>query len=396
MKVPYGKAVYNNDEIKAVISVLKKNTQMNEKVSLFEHKISKLFNHKYACMVNSGSSAIELIADTLNLNQNDEIISPALTFSTSLSPFLRRNINCTLIDVKPGFYTIDEDKIENSITKKTKAIVVPNLIGNLPNYKKIKNICNKYKLFLIEDSADTINSTYDGLKSGSYSDFVISSFYGSHVITCAGTGGIVCTSNKDFYKKIIMKRSWGRRSSLFDYTNSEKIENRFDHKVSNIPYDGKFIFDDLGYNMEPSEISAAFGIEQLKKLKKFTVMRNINFEKHLNFFQNYEDLFILPKKYKQTKNNWLAFPLTIKKNKFFDRKNIQIFFEKNGIQTRPIFTGNISKQPGFKKIKFKINKFGLSHTNMIMKNGFMIGCHQGLSSSQINYTHKIFKKLLGR
>ncbi len=396
MKVPYGKAVYNNDEINAVIRVLKKNTQMDKNVSLFEQKISKIFNHKYACMVNSGSSAIELIADTLNLKTNDEIISPALTFSTSLSPFLRRNIKCTLIDVKPGFYTINENQIENSITKKTKAIVVPNLIGNLPNYKKIKKLCIKYNLMLIEDSADTINSTYNGLSSGSYSDFVVSSFYGSHVITCAGTGGIVCTSNKDFYKKIIMKRSWGRRSSLFDYTNSEKIENRFKQKVNNIPYDGKFIFDDLGYNMEPSEISAAFGLEQLKKLKKFTSQRNKNFKKHLKFFNNYKDLFILPAQYKETKNNWLAFPLTIKDNKYFNRKKIQIFFEENGIQTRPIFTGNISKQPGFKKIKFKFSRFGLENTNQIMKSGFMIGCHQGLSISQINYTHKIFEKLLGR
>ena len=185
-----------------------------------------------------------------------------------------------LVDITIDSLIIDE-KIEKMITKKTKAMIIPNLIGNIPNLNALRKICKKNNLYFIEDSADTINSFYNKKSTGDYSDISTTSFYASHVITCAGFGGMLCTNNFKFYKKALIQRGWGRNSSLFD--EKESVNLRFKSKNS---YDEKYLFTDLGYNFIPSEISAAFGLEQLKKLKKFSKLRNRNFDYLYNFLVN--------------------------------------------------------------------------------------------------------------
>ena len=386
IRVPYGKSVHGIEEINAVTNVLKSSTQMGKNVYQFEKKIAKLFDKKYGLMVNSGSSALMLAMEVLNLPEGSEVITPALTFSTTVAYIVRNKLIPVFIDVDEGTYCLNIDQVKEKITKRTRAIVAPHLMGNIVDWQKMYPMLKKNKIIILEDSADTLGATYKNKSTGYFADISITSFYGSHIINCAGNGGMVCFNNKNHYLKAKLLRSWGRSSSLFD-ENSERIENRFNVKVDGIKYDKKFIFDAIGHNLEPSELGAAFGLVQLKKLKKNLRFRQNNFNIHSKFFQKYLKFFILPKQLEYSKTGWLAYPLTIRQESPFTRTEMQIFLEKRNIQTRVIFTGNITRQPGFKKIKMKKSRYGYPESDNIMKNGILLGCHHGLTKNMILHMH---------
>ena len=395
-KIYYGKAVYDKREINAVINVLKNDSLTlidGKKVKELEKKVSSIFGKKYGLMVNSGSSANLLALSSFNFKKGSEIITPNLTFSTTVAPIYQLGLVPHFVGADDNKFVTDCSQIEKCINKKTVALMIPNLLGNIADWKKIYKIANKYKLKIIEDSADTIGYKVDGKNLGKYSDVTTNSFYASHIINGAGTGGIVCFNDYKLYEKAKLLRGWGRSSAVFN--ESENINKRFNVKISGIDYDAKYIFSDLGYNFLPSEISAAFALEQIKKLKNNISIRNKNFEYLKKFFNGYKKYFKLPEQYNGVKTPWLAFPLVIKKNKKFTRKKMQIFFEKNHIQTRTIFTGNILKQPVMK------NKIYKKHPNCdkiaddVMKNGILLGCHQGMNIRELNYICSTFKKLIG-
>lgn len=387
MKISYGKNVYDHQEINAVVSQLKKTTQMGKSVSRFEDQISKKFSKKYGLMVNSGSSAITLALKVLSLKPRDEVIVPCLNFGTAISSLINLNLLPIFVDIEIETLQIKIDEIEKKITNKTKAIMVPNLIGNIPNWKKIKKIAKKYKLKVIEDSADTLGAKIGKNSTGLYSDISITSFYGSHVISCAGNGGMLLTNERKYYEKAKVLRSWGRLSTLVK--DSENINKRLAIKLKGVNYDKKFVFSESGYNFEPSEIGAAFGLVQLKKFKKFSGLRNFNFDYHKKKIEKLKDFFITPKILKGISTNFLAFPLIIKDLKILDRKKLQIFLENNHIQTRPIFSGNILRHPAFYHLVSKRNKIeNFPNSDFIMKHGLLIGCHQGLKKNNLNFIHK--------
>ena len=395
MRVYYGKAVYGKEEIAATIDVLK-----NKSISLIdgpsvkelEKKIAKVFGKKYGLMVNSGSSANLLGLASFNFKKGSEIITPTLTFSTTVSPIYQIGCVPHFIDVDKFSFLSNLNQIEKAINKKTVAIMLPNLLGNVLDWRKVYKIAKKYNLSIIEDSADTIGYTFKGKNFGKYSDISTNSLYASHVITGAGFGGVVCFNDKKNYEKAKLLRGWGRSSAIFN--ESEGLKLRFNKKVDGIPYDGKYIFSELGYNFLPSEISAAFALEQLKKLKKNINTRIKNFEKLLNFFKNYPELFDLPTQVKGIKTGWLAYPIIIKNNSKIKRQKMQIYLEKRGIQTRTIFTGNIIRQPIMKNKKYKKVSLCAINSDNIMKNGILIGCHQGLKNKEINYVFKCLKSFL--
>jgi len=391
IRVPYGMAVHNDEEIKAVTKTLQSSTQMGKNVDLFEKKISKLFDKKYGLMVNSGSSALFLAFKSINLPKGSEVITPVLTFATTVGSIVQNNLIPVFVDVKNSTFCIDENDIEKMISQKTKAICVPNLIGNIPNWLIIKKIARKYNLLIIEDSADSLGSKIRNKSTGYYSDITITSFYGSHIINCAGNGGMVCFNNIKYYKKAKLLRSWGRNSSL--YKDSEKIENRFNVKINNIYYDAKFIFSEIGYNFEPSEIGASYGLVQLKKLKKNIYLRKKYFKNHQVYFKKFSKYFILPTQEKYVSTGWLAYPLILKNNSKLTRKQIQIYLEKKNIQTRVIFTGNILRQPGFKEIKCRKTNNGYPNADNITKNGFLIAVHHGLTKKMTKHLYKSFDDL---
>ncbi len=395
MKIFYGKAVYDNKEIQASINVLKNKSLTlidGPSVKSLETKISKLFGKRYGLMVNSGSSANLLALASLNLKKGSEIITPTLTFSTTVAPIYQLGLVPHFIDVEKYSFVAKLDQIEKAINKKTKAIMIPNLIGNVPDWKSIFKIAKKYNLKLIEDSADTIGYKFKNKDYGKYSDITTNSMYASHIITGAGSGGIVCFNDKKIYEKAKLLRGWGRSSAVFN--ESEGIKKRFNVKVDGIPYDGKYIFHDIGYNFLPSEISAAFALEQLKKLSNNINIRIRNFEILKAFFSKYPKIFELPQQQKDLKTPWLAYPVILNKNIGIKREKLQIYLERKGIQTRTIFTGNILRQPIMKKRLHKKVPNAEINSNNIMKNGMLIGCHHGLKIKDLDFIKKHFVKFL--
>ena len=396
MKVYYAKAVYNSKEIRAVMNVLKNPTSLMDgpSVKILEKKVSKLFGKKYGLMVNSGSSANLLALASLNFKKGSEIITPSLTFSTTIAPIYQVGCVAHFIDVQENKFIANVKQIEECISKKTVAIMIPNLLGNIAEWKAIYKIAKKYNLKAIEDSADTIGYTYLNSNTGKYSDVVTTSFYGAHLITGAGFGGMVCFNDKKLYEKAKMLRAYGRTSAVFN--ESEDIKSRFHTRVDGISYDEKYIFSDMGYNFIPSEISAAFGLQQFKKLHNIIKTRIKNFKFLRTFFQQYPSFIRLPNQTDKVKTGWLAYPVLLKKNIGFSRTDLQIYLEKKGIQTRPIFTGNILRQPIMQNRYYKKHKEANKVSDDVMKNGLLIGCHHGMIKRDLYYIKNTIKKFFGK
>lgn len=386
-KIYYAEASYDNKEINSVLNVLKNqrlNLMAGPQTNTLEKKVSKIFKMKYGLMTNSGSSSNLLGIKSLNIQEGGEVITPALTFSTTVSPLVHSKLIPVFIDINYETLQIDISKIYKAINKNTKAIMVPNLIGNVADWFQLRKIANDFNLLLIEDSADTIGYEYFG-KKYTKADICTTSLYASHLVTGAGFGGVVCFNNAKHYNLAKSLRSWGRRSS--QYGETEDYRKRFNRKVSGYDYDDKYIFDELGYNFIGSDISAAFAIENIKKLKQNINARVKNFNKLLKIFDKYKDYVDTFRTSKNYKTGWLAFPFVLKNKYSNNRKKLQIFLEKSNIQTRTIFTGNITKQPVAKRFKWK--KYGqLNLSDKVMKGGILIGCHQKISSPDLVYLEK--------
>ncbi len=390
MRVPYGQSVHGEDEIAAVVAVLRGSTQMAGNVRAMEERVAALFAKKHGVMVNSGSSALQLAVELLALPAGAEVVTPALTFATTVAPLVRTGLLPAFVDVEPDTFNIDAAQIEAAITPATRAMVIPSLIGNLPDWDRIGAIARQYKLLVIEDSADTLGATLHGTSTGTRSDISTTSFYGSHVINCGGNGGMLCVNWDDWNDEARLLRSWGRSSSLF--VESERIENRFDVDVGGIPYDAKFVFSRLGYNLEPSEMGAAFGVVQLDRLAANIAVRERNFKAQSDFFAQYPEWFMLPRQMPGSYTGWLAFPMIVRDDAPFIRRDLQIHFERANVQTRTVFTGNILRQPGFANIARRETAGGYPNADRVMRGGMLLACHHGLSEEQLAYVHEVFRR----
>tara|TARA_A100001015_G_scaffold320438_1_gene446796 strand:- start:1276 stop:2178 length:903 start_codon:yes stop_codon:yes gene_type:complete len=289
-QISYAKTVYGQEEIDAVVKCLSESTQMGNYSRKFERKIADLFMKKHCLYVNSGSSALFIGVEAFNFPAGAEVITPVLTFSTSVGCLIKNDLTPVFVDVEPLSYCIDVSQIEAQITEKTVAILAPNLMGNLCNWPAIREIADRFNLIVIEDSADTLGATINGKASGHYTDMSITSFYGSHIINCAGNGGALAINDEKVMEKAKLLRSWGRSSSLFD-EKSEAIENRFNVVLDGLDYDAKFVFETVGYNVEGNELGASFGMAQLEKLEQTIETRRANFDRQCEFFGNYPDYY---------------------------------------------------------------------------------------------------------
>lgn len=382
-KVFYAEASYSDAEIQAVKKVLDENRLSlmdGPQVKLLEKKVSKIFNKNYGLMVNSGSSANLLGILSLNLPKGSKVITPALTFSTTVFPIVQSGLIPYFVDVEKDTLQINTKILKQIDLDNVSAICVPNLVGNVANWEEIFNFARENNLKIIEDSADTIGYSFDtSLKN--WSDLSTTSFYASHVITGAGFGGMVCFDDKNNYELALSLRGWGRRSSL--YLNSEDYERRFNAKIDDIDYDDKYIFDDIAYNFLPSEISAAFALVQLNSLEKNIKKRINNFNFLKSQLDQSQNIFI-PKSYKNVRTGWLAFPIILQNKLLEKRKEMQIYLEKEGIQTRTIFTGNIMRQPVAKKFDWEC--FGTFEvSDEVMKSGILLGSHNRQTQLKLEF-----------
>ncbi len=389
-KIFYAEASYSKEEIIEVNKVLEEGRLAlmdGPKVQELEAKVAHLFNKKYGLMVNSGSSANLLGILSLGLKKGSKVITPALTFSTTVSPIVQSGLIPLFVDVEKDTLQINTSKLKEINLEDVSAICVPNLIGNVANWNEIYNFAKENNLKIIEDSADTIGYSYETSLSN-WSDISTTSFYASHVITGAGFGGMTCFNNIENYELALSLRGWGRRSSLYD--NSEDYERRFNAKIDNFFYDDKYIFDDIAYNFLPSEISAAFALVQFDKLATNIKKRIYNFE-FLRDNLIYSNNFHIPNTYKNVKTGWLAFPLILQNDLSDKRREMQIFLEKAGIQTRTIFTGNIMRQPVSKKFKWESHgTFEIS--DEVMRSGILLGSHNRQPIENLEFIIKKIKE----
>ncbi|KKU82127.1 MAG: NDP-hexose 3,4-dehydratase, partial [Parcubacteria group bacterium GW2011_GWA2_47_8] len=240
-KVTYAQAVHDDEEKQAVIDVLDSHeTILGHRTKKFEDQVAKLFGKRYGIMVNSGSSANFLAVHILSLPAGSEVITPILTFATTVAPLVQHNLIPVFVDAELGTYQINIDQIERSITKKTRLLMIPSLLGNIPDLQKLRAMADRYNLIYIEDSCDTIGATFNSTPTGHYSDVSTSSFYGSHIITAGGGGGILCVNDTQHDRQARILRGWGRSSAV---TESDSIDDRFDDTALGIPYDNKYIFE---------------------------------------------------------------------------------------------------------------------------------------------------------
>lgn len=362
---PNQKESYGNEEIGAVIQCLNDGwlAGYGKYTIEFERRVSELFGKKYGLFVNSGSSACLLALASLNLPEGSEVITPACTFSTTVAPIIQLKLLPIFTDVELNTYVPSVEQIFEKINEKTKVIMIPNLVGNSPDWKAIKdnliNI-NRTDIVLIEDSADTI-------VNNGYSDISTTSFYSSHIITACGSGGMVMFNNEKYLKNATMYRDWGRIGD-----NSEDNNDRYQYKIDDIPYDYKFLYGVIGYNMKSSEVNAAFGLAQLDKLDNFIKKRRENFERYIINLSNVSDI-LLPND--KNKSNWLAIPLQTSK-----RLELLNYLEMNNIQTRLLFSGNITRHPAYREY---LQEF--TNADKIMKEGFLLGCHHAMTINDVDY-----------
>ena len=389
LRVPYAQSVHGQAEIDAVVNVLKTSTQMGKHVTELENKVAKMFSKKYGLMTNSGTSSLMLAAEALGLPEGSEVITAAFTFATTVTPILKNNLIPVFIDAEKDTLNINAERVEKFINNNTSAIWIPNMLGNVPDWDILRNLADKYNLVLIEDSADTLGGTLRGTPTGERTDLSICSFYGSHIINCAGNGGFLGVNDEKVARKARLLRSWGRTSSVFrDIAESESLDNRFNIDLDGIPYDAKFVFEYPGYQMEPSELGAAFGLVQLSNFKNVKKKRMEGFNKMEVIFKKYPDFVRLCIPNPDADVIWMHFPFVINQDAPFTRRDLQKFFELRGIQTRPPFSGNILRQPMIKNQKISTPD-SYNNADDMMRNGVLLGCHQGLNDKQFSHVSQV-------
>ena len=379
-KVYYAKAVYGDEEKQAVADSLNNNfLASGPLVKKFEEEVSKRFGKKYGVAVNSGSSANLLAVASLKLPKGSKVITPGLTFATTVSEIVHNGLVPVFIDGVIGRYVIDESQIEAAIDSNTSAIMVPQLIGGICDMVKLKALADKYNLKLIDDCCDSLAPRLHGKTVASYADVTTTSFYGSHIITACGVGGMLMTDSKEIRDIALTLRDWGRVGN-----DAEGFVERFNFEIDQIPYDSKFLYSELGYNLKLNEASAAFGLEQLKKLPGFKIQRAINFNTYVERLGKHSDKFYLPELIEGAETTWLALPITIKEGAGFTRYELLSYLEEKGIQTRVLFSGNITRHPIYKSVKFEIAS-DMKNADYIMANGFLLGAHHGMTADDADY-----------
>jgi CDP-6-deoxy-D-xylo-4-hexulose-3-dehydrase len=366
---------YGEEEIKAVEACLRDGwlAGFGPRSIEFEEKIAKEFGKKYGVFVNSGSSACLLALAVLKLPKGSKVITPACTFSTTLAPIIQLGLTPVFVDVELDTYVPSVKDIINAITDDVKAIMVPNLIGNKPDWKSLKSELKhigREDITVIEDSADTISYTED-------TDISTTSFYASHVITAGGAGGMVMFNDEKLRNVCLQFRDWGRMGD-----NSEIMDDRFNHVVDGIPYDHKFLYDVLGYNFKSSEMNAAFGLVQLERFETFKQIRRNNIERYIDNLKTVKEI-LLPND--SIKPNWLAIPLQTER-----RLELLTFLEENNVQTRVTFAGNVTRHPIYREY---LQDF--TNSDLIMKNGFLLGAHHGMTLEDVDYVCDKIKEFFG-
>jgi CDP-4-dehydro-6-deoxyglucose reductase, E1 len=388
MRIEYAGSVHDEAEIAAVTSVLRDGPsamRIGKHVREMERVVAASFGKQRGVMCNSGSSALYLGIELLGLSEGDEIVTSPLTFSTDIAPMVRSRLVPVFVDVTPDTFQIDVEQIERSLSPRTKAILAPNLTGNCPDWDAIRAIADRRGLLVIEDSCDCLGATQNGKPTGTRSDISVTSFALSHIITAAGTGGMVCLDDETLVDRCLLLRRWGRRSEVQLFGSRKGGGDRFFSDLDGIEYDNLFIFDEAGWNFEPSELSAAFGVVQMRKLPANLERRKRNFALLCERLARHPGCFVLPRTTPGIDTAWHMFATLIRPESGIRRAHFQQYMEASGVDTRMVWTGNATRQPAFKKIPMRIAEGGLPNADRVMEQGVILPMNHALDDTHMNY-----------
>ncbi|WP_332445852.1 lipopolysaccharide biosynthesis protein RfbH [Sphaerochaeta sp.] len=359
----------------------------------FEMLFSEFLGVEYVYPVNSGSSANLVAFSTLTshllgkrrLKPGDEVISVAAGFPTTLNPIIQHGMVPVFVDIEIGTYNIDISKLESAISPKTKAIFLAHTLGNPYNLDAIMKLVDKYHLWLIEDCCDALGSTYQGKLVGTFGHIGTCSFYPAHHITM-GEGGCVFTNDELLAKAALSIRDWGRDCYCAG-GESNTCGKRFTGTYGTLPqgYDHKYVYSHIGYNLKITDMQAAIGVEQIKKLPHFIERRKQNFKAWESGFKQWENYFILPKATAGSDPSWFAYPVSVRANAIFTRTELVSYLNQHKVETRNLFGGNLIRQPAYQDVTYRISESGLTNTDFAMNNTFFLGVYPGLTQEMINY-----------
>lgn len=402
--IKYAGRVFNNDEILTLVdAALDGWITAGKYTEEFEYSLSQFLGVYSSLVVNSGSSANLIAVSSLTspslgkerLRKGDEVVTIAAGFPTTVNPIVQNGLVPVFVDIEGGTYNINPDLVEDALSAKTKAIVVAHTLGNPFNIDRIEKIAKDNNLFLIEDNCDALGSEYRGKKTGTFGDLSTLSFYPAHHITM-GEGGAVMTNNPRLERIARSFRDWGR-DCYCETGASDSCGMRFMQQFGTLPlgYDHKYVYSHIGYNLKATDLQAAIGVAQLRKLSSFIERRKSNFAFLYSRIKEHEDIFILPKKTDYADPSWFAFPITVRENAGFSRNDITGFLESSKIMTRTLFAGNLVRHPAYTEIKKRIVS-NLEVTDQTMISSFFIGVYPGLKEEHLSYVGDVVDKFARR
>lgn len=389
MRYNYAEPTYGDEEIRAVVRVLEDPSRLGagSAVAAFEARVAneELGTH-YGLMVNSGSSANLIGLAALDLPKGSEVVTPALTFGTTVAPILQLGLVPRFVDVEPGGLLGDLDAIEDAISEKTSAIVYPLLVGAVPDLRRLYRIAERTGVWLFVDSCDTLGARYDSLGVGVYADVVTTSFYATHILTTAGGGGLVAFRDEAMYDRARTMAYWGRAATRF--AREAAYEDRL-VDLDGFGYDAKLVFEEVGYNVQALELQAAFGLAQLDRLPEILSARRRNRMRLAARLSRLPAIRTYERSDPVASPVWLAYALSVGS---LGRNRIAQRLETGyGVQTRPIMAGNLLRHTAFRLAE----PAAFPHADDVMRSGLLVGCHPGLDDRAIDAIADAFERVLG-
>ncbi len=404
-RINYGGRVYDERElINATEAVLDFWLTAGPRARAFEERLAGFLGSRYALALNSGSSANLVAISALcsrrlerPLQPGDEVITPATGFSTTVAPIVQNRLVPVFVDCTLGTYNLDPAQLEPALSERTRAIFFAHTLGNPVEMAPVLEFARTYGLYIIEDTCDALGSTYDGRLVGTFGDIGTLSFYPAHHIT-TGEGGAIVTDSATLHRIAESLRDWGRDCHCqHDSPPEGECGRRFEWDIPGLdePYDHRYLFVEIGYNLKMTDIQAAIGLAQLEKLPAFIAARKRNFARLYEGLKPYEEFLILPVWSERADPAWFAFPLTVRPGAPFTRRELTAFLEERNIETRLLFAGNIVRQPGYRHIEHRV--IGeLTNSNIVLKSSFFIGVYPGLDEARISYMVEAFADFFAR
>jgi CDP-6-deoxy-D-xylo-4-hexulose-3-dehydrase len=383
-KLPDPGAVHDEREIEAVVEVLRtSNLNLGPKVAACEAAVAALLAKDHGVMVNSGSSAIKLAIEVLDLAPGDEIVTPAVTFGTDIAPIVQAGLVPAFVDVDPTTFQVDASRLEEMVGPRTRALLVPNLVGNCPDWDAVRAVADRHDLVVIEDSCDVLDSWQHGRRTGERADVSVTSFARGHAITAAGNGGMVGLRAAEQHDRCLMLRRWGRRSETYLFGSRRGERDRHGPLADGTPYDLTFQFELVGYNFEPSEIGAAYALVQLEKLGEYNGRRQHNWNRVHELMAAHEELLERPATLPDTTTTWMRYPFLLREG--VDRVALQRRLVDRGIASFMVWSGNILRHPAYADIECRVPADGLPHADAVTERGLSLPSHHALSSDDLGY-----------